>query len=103
VIYAKKGKRAILCYSCFVVLLGDFENCLPELLHCICGKGNGMGTVSCIFRALTINIISLSIYRGDKITELKGRSWVIRRSFFVTQLLVMKNIYKYFPYSTASI
>lgn len=75
----KKGKRAVLCYSFFVVLLANFENCLLEVLHCICGKGNGMGAVSCTFKALTINVTSLLIYIGDKITELKGLSWVIRR------------------------
>ena len=65
----KKEKRAILCYSFFVVLLANFENCLLEVLHCICGKGNGMGTVSCAFKALTINVISLLMYIGDRITE----------------------------------
>lgn len=75
----KKGKRAILRYSFFAVLLANFEDCLLEVLHCVCGKGNGMGTVSCTSRALTINVISLIIYIGDEITELKGLSWVIRR------------------------
>lgn len=38
-----------------------------------------MCTGNCTFRAPTINVISLLIYTGDKITELKGLSWVIRK------------------------
>lgn len=78
VILTKRGKRAILGYSFFVVLL-DFESCLLGALRCICGQGDGMCTGNCTFRAPTINVISLLIYTGDKITELKGLSWVIRK------------------------
>lgn len=44
-----------MCYASFVVLLANFENSLLEVLHCVCGKGDGLGTVSCAFKALAIN------------------------------------------------
>lgn len=50
------------------MLLANFLNSLLEALYRVCGKEDGMGTDSCIFKALTINVSHpfVNIHRWQK-------------------------------------